>query len=190
MDMIRNLLRVLGGWVLGALLLALFLLLLLNIFPPTTEHSGYTQIAYSDLISEMNRDRVRDVVIQGRTLWGQLTDGRMFQSYTPEAASYLIQQLTDKGVRVIAKPEDADVNPLLHYFLVWLPTFLVVGVWVVETYKMRKLVRQIANQTADMSATLSGLLSREQPAHGVPAPPPPSGPQSVPENTRSKTAVS
>ena len=72
---------------------------------------------------------MRDVVIQGRTVSGQLTDGRTFQTYTPEDAS-LVRRLTDKGVRVIAKPEDSDVNPLLHYLLSWFPMLLLIGVWV------------------------------------------------------------
>jgi cell division protease FtsH len=77
----------------------------------------------------VNGGRVRDVVIQGRTVSGQLTDGRTFQTYTPEDSS-LVQRLTDKGVRVIAKPEDSDVNPLLHYLLSWFPMLLLIGVWV------------------------------------------------------------
>ena len=42
----------------------------------------------------------------------------------------MVQRLTDKGVRVIAKPEDSDVNPLLHYLLSWFPMLLLIGVWV------------------------------------------------------------
>ena len=38
--------------------------------------------------------------------------------------------LTDKNVRVIAKPEDDDVNPLLHYLLSWFPMLLLIGVWI------------------------------------------------------------
>ena len=33
-------------------------------------------------------------------------------------------------MRVIAKPEDSDVNPLLHYLLSWFPMLLLIGVWV------------------------------------------------------------
>ena len=69
------------------------------------------------------------MVIQGRTVSGQLNDGRTFQTYTPEDPS-LVKTLTDKNVRVIAKPEDADVNPLLHYLLSWFPMLLLIGVWV------------------------------------------------------------
>ena len=31
---------------------------------------------------------------------------------------------------MIAKPEDSDVNPLLHYLLSWFPMLLLIGVWV------------------------------------------------------------
>src|SRR5579863_1368945 len=117
--------RNLALWV----IIALLLVVLFNLFQPGTNHTTATQVAYSDFINEVNGGRVRDVVIQGRTVSGQLTDGRTFQTYTPEDST-LVQRLTDKGVRVIAKPEDSDVNPLLHYLLSWFPMLLLIGVWV------------------------------------------------------------
>ena len=117
--------RNLALWV----IIALLLVVLFNLFQPGVSHTSATQMAYSDFISEVNGARVRDVVIQGRTVSGQLTDGRTFQTYTPEDPG-LVSRLTDKGVRVIAKPEDNDVNPLLHLLLSWFPMLLLIGVWV------------------------------------------------------------
>ena len=117
--------RNLALWV----IIALLLVVLFNLFQPGTTHTAATQVAYSDFISEVNSGQVRDVVIQGRTISGQLNDGRTFQTYTPDDPS-LVKTLTDKNVRVIAKPEDADVNPLLHYLLSWFPMLLLIGVWV------------------------------------------------------------
>ncbi|MSP02822.1 MAG: ATP-dependent metallopeptidase FtsH/Yme1/Tma family protein [Acetobacteraceae bacterium] len=117
--------RNLALWV----IIALLLVVLFNLFQPGATHTSATQMAYSDFISEVNGARVRDVVIQGRTVSGQLTDGRTFQTYTPEDPG-LVSRLTDKGVRVIAKPEDNDVNPLLHMLLSWFPMLLLIGVWV------------------------------------------------------------
>ena len=74
-------------------------------------------MAYSDFIGEVNAGHVRDVVIQGRTVSGQLTDGRTLPDLHARRTRRLVPRLTDKGVRVIAKPEDSDVNPLLHYLL-------------------------------------------------------------------------
>jgi len=117
--------RNLALWV----IIALLLVVLFNLFQPGVSHTSSTQIAYSDFITEVNGGRVRDVVIQGRTVSGQLNDGRTFQTYTPEDPA-LVKTLTDKNVRVIAKPEDSDVNPLLHYLLSWFPMLLLIGVWV------------------------------------------------------------
>src|SRR3978361_1843445 len=117
--------RNLALWV----IIALLLVVLFNLFQPGVNHTNSTQIAYSDFITEVNGGRVRDVVIQGRTVSGQLNDGRTFQTYTPEDPA-LVKTLTDKNVRGIAKPEDSAVNPLLHYLLSWFPMLLLIGVWV------------------------------------------------------------
>jgi cell division protease FtsH len=117
--------RNLALWV----IIALLLVVLFNLFQPGSQHPASSQVAYSDFISNVNGGQVRDVVIQGHTVTGQLTDGHSFETYTPNDPS-LVQRLTSKGVRVIAKPEDSDVNPLLHYMLSWFPMLLLIGVWV------------------------------------------------------------
>jgi len=117
--------RNLALWV----IIALLLVVLFNLFQPGTSHTSSTQIAYSDFITEVNSGHVRDVVMQGHSLSGQMSDGRTFQTYTPDDPA-LVKTLTDKNVRVIAKPEDGDVNPLLHYLLSWFPMLLLIGVWV------------------------------------------------------------
>ncbi len=116
--------RNLALWV----VIALLLVVLFNLFQPSTSRAPATQVAYSEFIGEVNGGRVRDVTIQGRTVSGSLNDGRSFQTYTPEDAT-LVSRLTEKGVRVIAKPEESD-NPLLHYVLSWFPMLLLIGVWV------------------------------------------------------------
>ena len=117
--------RNLALWV----IIALLLVVLFNLFQPGTTHPSATQVAYSDFLTDVNSGQVRDVVIQGRDISGQLTDGRTFSTYTPDDPS-LVKRLTDKNVRVIAKPRDSDVNPLMHYLLSWFPMLLLVGVWV------------------------------------------------------------
>jgi cell division protease FtsH len=125
-DKVNNFGRNLALWVIVALLLvALF-----NLFQPSSG-PGRTasQFAYSDFLNEVNAGNVRDVTIQGRTVTGQLSDGRSFQTYTPEDPA-LVTRLTERGVRVQARPEDSDVNPLFHYLLSWFPMLLLIGVWV------------------------------------------------------------
>ncbi|MBB5691571.1 ATP-dependent metallopeptidase FtsH/Yme1/Tma family protein [Roseomonas alkaliterrae] len=118
--------RNLALWVIVALLLvALF-----NLFQPSGgARMGVQQVAYSDFLNEVNAGHVREVSIQGRNLTGTLTDGRNFQTYTPEDPS-LVSRLTEKNIRVVARPEDSDVNPLLHYLMSWFPMLLLIGVWI------------------------------------------------------------
>ena len=122
--MMSNFGRNLALWV----IIALLLVVLFNLFQPGGTQRATTQIAYSDFIGEVNGGRVQDVVIQGRTVSGRLKDGRSFQTYTPEDPQ-LVSRLTDKGVGVVAKPEEGD-NPLLHVLLSWFPMLLLIGVWV------------------------------------------------------------
>jgi cell division protease FtsH len=123
---VNNFGRNLALWVIVALLLvALF-----NLFQPSSGPGrAATQVAYSDFLNEVNAGHVRDVTIQGRTVTGQHTDGRSFQTYTPEDPT-LVSKLTERGVRVVARPEESDVNPLFHYLLSWFPMLLLIGVWV------------------------------------------------------------
>ena len=116
--------RNLALWV----IIALLLVVLFQIFQPNAHPVDSKSVPYSDFISEVNNGRVRNVVIQGRIVKGQLNDGQSFQTYTPEDPS-LVGRLTDKGVSVVAKPEESDVN-LAHYLLSWFPMLLLVGVWV------------------------------------------------------------
>ena len=117
--------RNLALWV----IILLLLVVLFNLFQPGTSQAPSTQVAYSDFLHQVTQGRVRDVVIQGRTVSGQLSDGQTFATYTPDDPT-LVKQLTDHNVRVIAKPRDADQNPLLHYLLSWFPMLLLIGVWV------------------------------------------------------------
>ncbi|WP_421991602.1 ATP-dependent zinc metalloprotease FtsH [Roseococcus sp.] len=118
--------RNLALWVIVALLLvALF-----NLFQPSgTNTRAQTQVAYSDFVNEVNSGHVRDVTIQGRTVSGTLSDGRAFSTYTPEDPQ-LVSRLTDKGVRVVARPEESEVNPLFQILISWFPMLLLIGVWI------------------------------------------------------------
>src|SRR5487761_1943871 len=117
--------RNLALWV----IILLLLVVLFNLFQPGSGQTPSTQVAYSDFLHQVQKGQVRDVVIQGRVVSGQLADGQTFATYTPDDPT-LVSNLTSHGVRVIAKPRDADQNPLLHYLLSWFPMLLLIGVWV------------------------------------------------------------
>ncbi|WP_144186440.1 ATP-dependent zinc metalloprotease FtsH [Elioraea rosea] len=107
----------------------LLLVALFNLFQPSGQRSMATQVPYSDFIREVDGGQVRDVTIQGRVVSGRLSNGTSFQTYLPDGNN-VVQRLTDRGVRVEAKPEESDVNPLFHYLLSWFPMLLLIGVWI------------------------------------------------------------
>jgi cell division protease FtsH len=122
--------RNLALWV----IIALLLVVLFSLFQPggirgSSNTTNVTQMAYSEFLDSVKQGDVKDVVIQDRNISGDLKDGRAFQTYTPDDPS-LVQTLTAKNVEIVAKPADADSNPLLHYLLSWFPMLLFVGVWI------------------------------------------------------------
>ena len=116
--------RNLALWV----IIAVLLVVLFDLFQPGGTQHGAQQVAYSDFVAEMNNGHIRAVTIAGHQINGTQTDGRAFQTYTPDDPS-LVQRLTDKGVQVSAKPDDDGVN-LMHLVLSWFPMLLIVGVWI------------------------------------------------------------
>jgi cell division protease FtsH len=122
--------RNLALWV----IIALLLVVLFSLFQPggirgNGNSTNVTQMAYSEFLDSVKQGQVKDVVIQDRNISGDLKDGRSFETYTPDDPS-LVQTLTAKNVEIVAKPADADSNPLLHYLLSWFPMLLFVGVWI------------------------------------------------------------
>jgi cell division protease FtsH len=122
---VSNFGRNLALWV----FILLLLVALFNLFQPSGQRSMATQVAYSDFIREVDAGQVRDVTIQGRVVSGMLTNGSTFQTFLPDGNN-VVQRLTERGVRVVAKPEESDVNPLFHYLLSWFPMLLLIGVWI------------------------------------------------------------
>ena len=119
--------RNLALWVIVALLLvALF-----NLFQPSggTANRAQMQVAYSDFLNEVGAGHVRDVTIQGPNISGSLTDGRSFATFAPSDPG-LVSRLTEKGVRVVARPIESDQNPLFQILISWFPMLLLIGVWV------------------------------------------------------------
>ena len=116
--------RNLALWV----IIALLLVLLFSVFQPGSNQRAAQQLAYSDFVGDVNTGHVRSVVIQDHNVSGVLTDGTSFETYTPDDPS-LVARLTDKGVQVVAKAEDSDVNPLFRYLLQWAPLLLIIGAW-------------------------------------------------------------
>ncbi|MFO1185298.1 MAG: ATP-dependent zinc metalloprotease FtsH [Bauldia sp.] len=117
-------LRNLAIWV----IIALLLIALFNLF-----QSGPSQragdISYSQFLSDVDKGRVRNVVITGQQIAGQLTDGLAFQTYAPNDPE-LVKRLEDRGVTISARPLTENGQSLLGVLVSWLPMFLILAVWI------------------------------------------------------------
>ncbi|HTQ69932.1 MAG TPA: ATP-dependent zinc metalloprotease FtsH [Acidocella sp.] len=121
----NNLGRNIALWV----VVALFLVVLFNVFQPSSTQSDSSEIAYSSFLDEVKNNQVQSVTIAGHDITGATKDGKSFETYAP-ADQTLVSKLTDAGVSVSAKPEGDTMNPLLRVLLNWAPMLLILGVWI------------------------------------------------------------
>src|SRR5205814_9422492 len=89
-------------------IIVLLLLALFTLFQNPGQRASSQDIPFSQLLSEVDAGKVRDVLIQGPDIHGTSTDGRPFQTYAPNASS-LIQRSYGTGVAITARPQGASV---------------------------------------------------------------------------------
>lgn len=118
------------------IIIGLFLVAIFNLFqsPPAQKH--HTTIDYSTLLQDAKEGKVKDVLIKGDTVTGQLHDGSTFLSITPSHDTQLVNKLLESGVRIKAAPVEEEMPGFLQMILSWLPMILLIGVWI---YFMRQL---------------------------------------------------
>jgi len=112
-------------WVIiGVLLIALF-----NLFQGSNTRSPYSQLAFSDFMTEVESGRVAEVTIQGRNVTGHFEDGKAFSTYTPDDPN-LVTTLRESGVRITAKPPEEGMSGFLGILISWFPMLLFIAVWI------------------------------------------------------------
>ena len=120
----NNLGRNIALWV----VVALSLVVLFNVFQPSSTQSDSTQIAYSSFLDQVKNNQVQSVTISGHDITGTTKDNKSFETYAPDDQA-LVSKLTDAGVMVTAKPQDSG-NWLLRALVSWAPMLLILGVWI------------------------------------------------------------
>ena len=117
-DMAKNILL----WV----IIAVVLMSVFNNFGPPTPRAQ--SVPYSDFIANVKSGQVQSVVIDGRTVKGQLASGEKFSSYTPNDPE-MINDLLSNGVQVKAQAPEQE-SLLMQIFISWFPMLLLIGVWI------------------------------------------------------------
>ena len=103
---------------------------LFNMFKdPSKINATNNSVSFSKFLTEVEAGRVVEVNIQGNNISGVLSDGSKFITYSPNYPS-LVENLSEKGVSIIATPTDDKMPSLLGVLLSWFPMLLLIGVWV------------------------------------------------------------
>jgi cell division protease FtsH len=122
----NNLGRNIALWV----VVALFLVVLFNVFQPSATSSATNTVAYSTFLNDVKNGQVAAVTITGHDITGVEKDGKTtFETYAPEDPA-LVSSLMANGVQVAAKSDTDNMNPVLKILISWAPMLLLIGVWI------------------------------------------------------------
>ncbi|MGQ4273458.1 ATP-dependent zinc metalloprotease FtsH [Terrihabitans sp. B22-R8] len=117
-------------------IIVLLLLALFTLFQSPNDRTAANEISFSQLLREVDNQRVRDVLIEGPNISGTYTDGRAFKTYSPNDPS-LVERLYNKGVTVTARAPQDSMPWFLALLLNWLPFVALIGVWVFLSRQMQ-----------------------------------------------------
>ncbi len=88
-------------------IIALLLFALFNLFQGPTQRAVSSEISYSQFLEKVETGEVRSVTIAGDSVTGHFSDGRAFQTYTPQDPN-LVSRLRDKAIEIKARPATED----------------------------------------------------------------------------------
>jgi cell division protease FtsH len=117
-------------------IIVLLLLALFTLFQNPGQRTSSQDISFSQLLTEVDQGRVRDVLIQGPEIHGTFTDGRSFNTYAPSDPT-LVQRLYGKGVSITARPLTEQVPWFVSLLVSWLPFIALIGVWIFLSRQMQ-----------------------------------------------------
>lgn len=118
----NNLLKNVLAWV----FVGVVLMLLFNQFQ--NRNPGTDILTYSSFHDEVKAGHISKVVIDGRTLRGEKSDGKPFTTYAP-SDPWLVSDLLKYNVAISAKPEE-EPSVFMGLLMNWFPMILLVAVWV------------------------------------------------------------
>jgi len=117
-------------------IIVLLLLALFTLFQNPGQRASSQDISFSQLLSEVDKNTVRDVVIQGPEIHGTFTNGSSFQTYAPNDPT-LVKRLYDGKVSITAKPPGDNVPWFVSLLVSWLPFIALIGVWIFLSRQMQ-----------------------------------------------------
>jgi cell division protease FtsH len=117
-------------------IIVLLLLALFTLFQNPGQRASSQDISFSQLLTEVDANHVRDVVIQGPEIHGTFTNGSSFQTYAPSDPT-LVSRLYNGKVSITAKPPGDNVPWFVSLLVSWLPFIALIGVWIFLSRQMQ-----------------------------------------------------
>ncbi len=104
----------------------------------TNQKTTSTEVAYSQLVNDVDQGRVQDATISGQEITGHLTDNRAFVTYAPvDPQSTLVQAMLKKNVRLNAKPPSDGNGWLIALLANGLPLLALIALWIFVSRQMQ-----------------------------------------------------
>ena len=120
-----NFSRNLALWV----IIALLIFALFNLFQGSSPRGTHYTLAFSEFVTHVDQNEVKEVTIQGNNITGRLKNGGVFGTYAPHDPN-LIPRLTSQGVKITAMPSEENTPTLWGILISWFPMLLLIGVWI------------------------------------------------------------
>src|SRR4051794_806492 len=117
-------------------IIVLLLLALFTLFQNPGQRASSQDIPFSQLLSEIDKGSVRDVVIQGPEIHGTFPTGSTFHTSAPNDPT-LVSRLYNGKVSITAKPPGDNVPWFVSLLVSWLPFIALIGVWVFLSRQMQ-----------------------------------------------------
>src|SRR3979411_165801 len=117
-------------------IIVLLLLALFTLFQNPGQRASSQDISFSQLLTEVDQNHVRDVIIQGPEIHGTFTNGSSFQTYAPNDPT-LVSRLYNGKVSITAKPPGDNVPWFVSLLVSWLPFIALIGVWIFLSRQMQ-----------------------------------------------------
>src|SRR6201989_307084 len=118
-------------------IIVLLLLALFTLFQgPGSQRASSQDISFSQLLTEVDANHVRDVLIQGPEIHGTFTNGSSFQTYAPNDPT-LVSRLYNGKVSITAKPPGDNVPWFVSLLVSWVPVIALIGVWIFLSRQMQ-----------------------------------------------------
>src|SRR3982075_114415 len=117
-------------------IIVLLLLALFTLFQNPGQRASSQDISFSQLLTEVDANHVRDVIIQGPEIHGTFTNGSSFQTYAPNDPT-LVSRLYKGNLSITAKPPGDNVPWFVSLLVSWLPFIALIGVWIFLSRQMQ-----------------------------------------------------